>query len=271
MSDPTPDFTAIRQRQQQAWATGDFSVVGRAQQVVGEMLVEAVDLRAGSKVLDVACGAGNVAIAAARRYCDVTGLDFVPALLERGRERAQAERVEVEFVEGDAEALPFADASFNVVLSTYGVMFAPNQAKAAAEVLRVCRPGGTIGLGNWTPEGLIGNLFTLTSRYAPSPAGLAPPTRWGTENGLQEVLGDGVTALTITPRAFVYRHPSPEHWVNVFRETFGPVMRAFATLDPAGQESYAADLLQLARRFNRADDGTLVAPADYLEVVATRR
>ena len=188
----TPELAAIKQRQQQAWAAGDFAVVGTGQQIVGEALCEAVDLRAGSRVLDVACGAGNTALAAARRFAEVVGVDYVPALLARGRERAAAERLPVAFQEGDAEALPFPDASFDVVLSTFGVMFAPDQAQAAAELLRVCRPGGTIGLANWTPEGFTGQSSAIRNRYAPPPPGLAPPGRWGTEDGVRALLGEGV-------------------------------------------------------------------------------
>jgi len=271
MSQPGPDFAAIKQRQQQTWAAGDFARVATSLVIVGETLCEAVDLRAGSRVLDVACGSGTAALAAARRFCDVTGVDYVPALLERGRERAAAERLEVEFVEGDAEALPFGDASFDVVLSTFGVMFAPDQARAAAELLRVCRPGGTIGLANWTPEGRSGQVFRIAARYVPPPPGLAPPTRWGTDEGLRTLIGDGIRDLSIERRNFVSRYRSPEHWLAFFREYFGPTKRAFEAIDAAARESLAADLLDLMRQANQADDGTLVASSEYLEVVATRR
>ncbi len=271
MSQASPDFGAIKQRQQQTWASGDFAVVATPMVIVGELLCEAVDLRAGSRVLDVACGSGPAALAAARRFCDVAGVDYVPALLERGRQRAAGEGVHVDFHEGDAERLPFPDASFDVVLSTFGVMFAPDQARATEELLRVCRPGGTIGLANWTPEGAIGELFAITSRQVPSPPGLMPPSRWGTEDGLHALLGDGISDLHVERRHFVFRYRSPHHWLEVFRQYFGPVMRAFAALDAQGQEAYAAELLDMLRRHNRADDGTLVLPAEYLEVVATRR
>ncbi len=266
-----PDFGAIKQRQQRTWASGDFAAVGGRLVIVGETLCEAVDLRAGSRVLDVACGSGTAALAAARRGCDVTGIDYVPALLERGRERAAVERLVVDFQDGDAEALPFADASFDVVLSTFGVMFAPNQAQAAAELLRVCRPGGTIGLANWTPEGMNGQMFALNGRYLPPPPGLTSPGRWGTEEGIRDLLGHGVDDLRFERPSFVFRNRSPRHWLDFFRTHFGPVKGVFDTIDDAGQEAYAADLLALLDRFNRADDGTLVAAAEYLEVVATRR
>jgi len=271
MATPAPDLVAVKQRQQQMWASGDFSKVATSLVIVGEMLCEAVDLRAGWDVLDVACGSGNATLAAARRSCNVTGLDYVPALLERGRERATAERMEIEFVEGDAEALPFDDASFDVVLSTFGVMFAPNQPKAAAELLRVCRPGGKIGLANWTPEGQVGEIFRTTSQYAPPPPGLTPPTMWGSEEGLRALLGNGIGELSIERRHFVFRARSAEDWLALFREFFGPVKRTFEALDETGQKAYAADLLDVVGRHNRADDGTLATASEYLEVVATRR
>jgi SAM-dependent methyltransferase len=267
----SPDLAAIRQRLQQMWAAGDFAEVGTRHLIVSESLCEAIDLRAGERVLDVASGNGNTALAAARRFGEVVGLDFVPALLERGRLRAAAEGLPVDFQEGDADTLPFADASFDVVLSTFGVMFAPDQARAAAELLRVCRPGGRIGLACWTPNGFAGENFGLRARYLPPPPGLRPPTRWGTENGLRDLFGNGITELAATPRACVFRYRSPEHWVDFFRTYFGPTITAFAALDPAGQADLERDLLALVRRFNRADDGTLVAPSDYLEVVAIRR
>jgi SAM-dependent methyltransferase len=267
----TPELAAIKQRQQQAWAAGDFAAVGIGQQIVGEALCEAVDLRAGSHVLDVACGAGNTALAAARRFAEVVGVDYVPALLARGRERAAAERLPVTFHEGDAEALPFPDASFDVVLSTFGVMFAPDQARAAAELLRVCRPGGTIGLANWTLEGFTGQSSAIRNRYAPLPPGLAPPGRWGTEDGVRALLGEGVADVRAERRVFVYRFPSPQAWLAFMQTHFGPTVRTFAALDAVGQAAYAADLLALIDRFNRADDGTAVIPSEYLEVVATRR
>jgi len=271
VSEPSPDFTAIKLRQQRTWASGDFAAVGGRLVIVGETLCEAVDLRAGSRVLDVACGSGTAALAAARRACDVTGIDYVPALLERGRERAAAERLTVDFLEGDAEALPFADASFDVVLSTFGVMFAPDQGQAAAELLRVCRPGGTIGLANWTPEGMNGKMFALNARYLPPPPGMSPPGRWGTEDGIRDLLGHGVDDLRFERPKFVFRDRSPRHWLEFFRTNFGPVKGVFDTIDAAGQEAYAADLLALMDQHNQADDGTLVAGAEYLEVVATRR
>ena len=238
--------------------------------IVGERLCEAVDLSSGQRVLDVACGSGNTAIAAARRKCQVTGVDYVPALLSRARERAAVEGLEINFQEGDAEDLKFPDASFDVVLSTFGVMFAPNQQQAAAEMLRVCKPGGRIGLSNWTPEGRVGDLFRLTSKYVPPPPGLAPPVRWGTEQGLRELLGTGISDLRMTPQTFVMRDTSADDWLTFFRTYFGPIVTAFAALDESGQQAFASEVRALLEHHNYATDGTLKVASEYVEVVATR-
>jgi SAM-dependent methyltransferase len=265
-----PDFAAIKSKQQQTWAAGDYAVVGTTLAVMAEQLCEAVDLRAGERVLDVATGNGNAAIAAARRFTEVTGVDYVPALLARGRERAAAERLPVAFAEGDAENLPFPDASFDVVLSTLGVMFAPDQEKSANELLRVTRPGGRIGLANWTPDGFIGQMFKVTGRYISPPAGLRAPALWGTEERLAELFGDGITALRTERRNFVFRYRSFEHWLEVFRTYYGPVSKAFQALDANQQDAYAADLRSLVAQLNLSDDGTMAVPSAYLEVVAVR-
>jgi SAM-dependent methyltransferase len=265
-----PDLAAIKQRQQQTWATGDYAVVGSTLVVMAELLCEAVDLHAGQQVLDVATGNGNAALAAARRFSEVTGIDYVPALLARGRERAAAERLPVAFAEGDAEDIPFPDASFDVVLSTLGSMFAPDQDKAAAELLRVCRPGGKVGLANWTPDGFIGQMFKVTGRYVPPPPGLRPPALWGTEDRLRELFGDGIASMRAERRSFVFRYRSFDHWLEVFRTYYGPVSKAFEALDAERQEAYTADLRALVARFNRSGDGTMAVPSDYLEVVAIR-
>ncbi len=266
-----PGLAAIKARQQQTWATGDFAVVGSLILIVSEHLCEAVDLRAGWDVLDVATGSGNTALSAARRFCEVTGVDFVPALLERGRERAAAERLPVTFLDGDAEALPFPDATFDAVLSTFGVMFAPDQARAAAELLRVCRPGGKIGLANWTPDSLVGQHLPTLGRHVPSPPGLQPPTRWGTEAGLRDLFGDQISALQVERRTLLQRFRSPQHWLEIFRTYFGPVAVAFKAVGPQGEDALVRDLLALNERFNRSGDATLVLANDYLEVVAIRR
>ena len=266
-----PDYVAIKGRQQQTWASGDYHVIASIIVPVSERLCDAVDLRAGERVLDVATGSGNTAIAAARRLCEVTGVDYVPALLERGRARADAEGLRVAFEEGDAESLPVADASYDVVLSTFGAMFAPNQEQAARELLRACRPGGRIGLANWTPDGWLGEMLRTVGRHVAPPAGLRPPTRWGTEEGLRELFGDGVASLRATRQPFVWRFASAQQYLEIFRTYYGPVLKAFAALDGTGQEALARDLVEAVERFNRSDDGTLVVPSDYLEVVATRR
>jgi SAM-dependent methyltransferase len=268
-----PDFAAIKGRQRTTWASGDYHAIASIIAPVSEQLCDAVDLRAGERVLDVATGSGNTAIAAARRLCDVTGMDYVPALLERGRARASAEGLPVRFEEGDCEALPVADGSYDVVLSTFGAMFAPNQEQAARELLRACRPGGRIGLASWTPEGWIGQVFKTTGRHVPPPAGLRPPTRWGTEEGLRELFGDGVSSLRVTQRSFVWRFASAQQYLELFRSYYGPTLKAFETFDydAAGLRALAGDLIDLVHRFNSSDDGTtLLVPSDYLEVVAVK-
>ena len=238
--------------------------------VVSENLCEAAELLPGDRVLDVACGSGNTAIAAARRFTTVTGLDYVPALLEHGRERAKAELLEVEYVEGDAQALPFADGSFDLVMSTFGVMFAPDHRKAAAELLRVCRPGGRIALASWTPDGMIGEMFSTTTKHAPPPFKVEPPVLWGTEEHLRELFGDGISELRAERREWMQRFPSPEFGLEYMQKWFGPTKMAFMRLDARGREALARDLLDLSRRHNMAGEAAVVAPAAYLEVVATR-
>ena len=267
---PAIDLGALKARQHAAWSSGDFGIIGVTLQSVGESLCEAVDLHAGERVLDVAAGNGNATLAAARRFATVTSTDYVPALLENGRARAQAERLPATFRVADAEALPFGDASFDVVLSTFGVMFTPDQAAAAREMLRVCRPGGRIGLANWTPEGFIGQLFRVIGRHLPPPPGAPSPALWGTREGLAALFGDAA-AIAATPRDFIFRYRSAAHWLEVFRNWYGPVLKAFAALDAAGQARLEQDILDLLGRCNRATDGTLVAPAAYLEVVVTLR
>ena len=264
----TPDLAAVKSRQQGTWSSGDYAVIGTTLQIVGESLCEALDLRAGQSVLDVAAGNGNATLAAARRWCDVTSTDYVPALLDRGRDRAKAEHLDVTFLPADAEALPFADASFDAVLSTFGVMFTPDQDRAAAEMLRVCRPGGKIGLANWTPDGFIGQVFKTLGGHLPAPAGVKPPALWGTEARMAELFP--VAKVQTTRRDFVFRYRSPRHWLEVFRTWYGPMLKAFAALDPNGQAALEADLLALVARMNRSGDATMVLPSAYLEVVVRK-
>lgn len=259
------ELGAIKARQQATWTAGDFGIIGTTLQIVGETLCEAVDLRAGSTVLDVAAGNGNCSLAAARRWCDVTSTDYVPALLADGRRRAEGDRLAIAFQEADAEALPFADHSFDVVLSSFGVMFTADHARAANELLRVCRRGGRIGLANWTPRGFIGRLFTVVGRHVPPPAGLTPPSRWGVEEYLHELFP--AADLHVVPREFAFRYRSPEHWIEVFRTWYGPVLKAFAALPEDGQQALHRDLLGLVADYNVSGDGTMVVPAEYLEVV----
>jgi ubiquinone/menaquinone biosynthesis C-methylase UbiE len=271
MTETTVDFAAVTAAQQQMWSAGDFARVGRSLQIVSENLCEAADVIPGEDVLDVACGAGNTGIAAARRFGKVTGLDYVPALLDHARERARAELVDdATWVEGDAQELPFADGSFDVVMSTFGVMFAPDQQRAADELLRVCRPGGRIALASWTPDGMIGEMFMTVARHAPPPFKIDPPILWGTEERLHELFGDRISSLRAERREWMQRFPSPEFGLEYMRTWFGPTKMAFARLDENGQKALAADLTELARRHNMAGDAAVVAPAAYLEVVATR-
>jgi ubiquinone/menaquinone biosynthesis C-methylase UbiE len=267
----TPDLVAIKGRQQQTWASGDFDRVAATITITGELLCEAVDIHPGQKVLDVATGSGNTAIAAARRFADAVGVDYVPSLLDRARERAASERLNIAFSEGDAENIPFPDASFDVVLSTFGSMFAPDQEKAASELLRVCKPGGKIGMANWTPEGFIGELFRINARYVPPPPGVRPPVLWGREERLRELFGDGISSLQVTRRTFQFRYMSADHWIDFWRTYYGPTFKTFAALDEASQKSLADAMRELVGKYNRSGDDTMVVPSEYLEVVATRR
>jgi ubiquinone/menaquinone biosynthesis C-methylase UbiE len=268
---PAPDLAALKTRQQAAWSSGNYAIVGSTLQIVGEELCEALDLRSGSKVLDVAAGNGMASLAAARRWCEVTSTDYVPALLERGRARAEAEGMEIEFREADAENLPFADGHFDTVISTFGVMFTPNQDKAAAELLRVCKPKGTIGLANWTPDGFIGQVFKTLGKYLPPPAGAKSPALWGTRARLGEMFDAGASSVKAQPRLFNFRYRSADHFLDVFKTFYGPVLKAFAALDAAKQDELRNDLYALIVRMNRATDGTMVVPSEYLEVVITKR
>lgn len=266
-----PDFAAIKTKQKATWASADFAVIGTTLQIVGETLCEAVDLRSNERVLDVACGNGNATLAAARRFARVTGTDYVPALIESAAGRARAEGLTIDFREADAEALPFEDGTFDVVLSTFGVMFAPNQPVAAGELLRVCRHGGRIGLANWTPDGFIGMLLRTVGRYAPPPAGLTSPALWGKREHLDDLFGDKVSSLEVKQREFTFRYHSSAHFIEMFRTYYGPMHKAFAALDDAGRAALTADLEALIREHDRGGESSLVVPAAYLEVVAVRR
>lgn len=266
---PLPDLVALKARQQGAWASGDYAVVGTTLQIVGETLCEALDLRAGERVLDVAAGNGNATLAAARRFAVVTSTDYVPALLERGRARAEAEGLTIAFQTADAEALPFQAEVFDVVLSTFGVMFTPDQEQAARELLRVCRPAGRIGMANWTPDGFIGQLFRTMGQHLPPPPGALSPALWGTEARLNALFSPTGTVAT-QQKVFTFRYRSPDHWLEVFRTWYGPVHKAFAALPETGQAALERDLLALIARFNRATDGTMVVPSDYVEVIVTK-
>jgi len=266
---PTPDFAAIKQRQQATWASGDYAAIGTTLQIVGEKLAEAADVRADEAVLDVAAGNGNATLAAARRHAQVTSTDYVQSLLDKGRERARAEGLKVQFQLADAEALPFDDASFDVVLSTFGVMFTPDHQTAAQEMLRVLRPGGRIALANWTPAGFIGRLFKVIGAHVPPPAGVKPPSLWGSEPHIVELFGAQAANIRCERRLFNFRYRSAAHWVQVFREVYGPTHKAFAALDAAGAASLERGITALLDELNTAP-GSLVVPSEYLEIVVTK-
>lgn len=269
ISTAAPDLSAVKQKQQAAWSSGDYAVIGTTLQIVGESLCEAADIRTDERVLDVAAGNGNASIAAARRGARVTSSDYVPKLLERGRARADADGLPVDFQVADAEELPFAAGSFDVVMSTFGVMFTPDQERAAAEMLRVCRRGGRIALANWTPDGFIGHLFKTIGRHLPPPAGVKSPALWGTQARLQELFGPGASDIECTRRHFNFRYRSAAHWLEVFRTWYGPVHKAFAALgENAGP--LERDILELLAASNRKGEATLVIPSEYVEVVVLR-
>jgi SAM-dependent methyltransferase len=262
-----PDYAAIKQRQQATWASGDYQMIATQIQLVSELVIEALDVHSTERVLDVATGSGNAAIAAARRGCVVVGVDYVPELLDRARRRADAEGLTIEFVVGDAEALPFEDDSFDVASSVFGSMFAPNQEQTASELVRVVRPGGRIGLASHTPDGFIGQLFKTIGRHVAPPAGLRSPILWGTEERLAELFGDSATQIRGEKRNYVFRDRSPEHFVDYWATYYGPTVKAFETVGAAGHDALSADILELIAWFNRADDGTMVVPNEYLEAV----
>jgi len=264
------DLAALKTKQQSAWASGDYAVIGTTLQIVGESLVEACDVCCDERVLDVAAGNGNASLAAARRGCKVTSTDYVGTLLDRGAERARADHLEITFQVADAESLPFANAGFDVVLSTFGVMFTPDQTKAAAELLRVCRPGGRIGLANWTPEGFIGQVFKTLGRHLPPPVGVQPPSRWGVVSHLETLFGASAVSIRATPMVFNFRYRSAAHFIDVFRTWYGPVRKAFAALPADSAVALEKDLTDLLNRMNRAGDASLVIPSEYLEIVIVR-
>jgi ubiquinone/menaquinone biosynthesis C-methylase UbiE len=266
----TPDYAAIKVKQQATWASGDFAVIGTTLQIVGELLAESVDIRAGEAVLDVAAGNGNATLAAARRFARVTSTDYVPQLLDKGAARAKAEGLDVKFQTADAEALPFANGSFDVALSTFGVMFAPNAPVAASELVRVVRDGGRIGLVSWTPSGFLGDLFRVVGRHVPPPAGVTSPMQWGDEARIRELFGEH-GSIQCVRRDFMFRYASAAHWVDIFRKFYGPTHKAFLALDAVGQQRLNDELIALLDSANTAGPSSLVVPAEYLEVVVTLR
>ncbi len=271
LTDVKIDFQAIKQRQQAVWTSGDFAVIGITLQIVGESLAEAVDVCAGERVLDVAAGNGNATLAAARRFAHVTSTDYVPHLLEKGSIRAKAEGLDVQFQTADVEALPFDDGSFDVVLSTFGAMFAPNHTKAACELLRVVRSGGRIGLANWTPGGFIGQLFRVVGGHVPPPAGVQSPALWGSESHIVDLFGKDASDIRCIQQHFNFRYRSTAHWIEMFRDFYGPIHKAFAALDPIRQAHLTADLTTLLELLNIGGRNSLIVPSEYMEVVITKK
>jgi ubiquinone/menaquinone biosynthesis C-methylase UbiE len=266
----TPDYSAIKAKQNAAWASGDYARIGTTLQIVGETLAETMNLRPGSTVLDIAAGNGNATLAFARRFMEVTSTDYVDALLERGRARAEAEGQTVHFQVADAEQLPFNDAGFDAVVSTFGVMFTPDQARAAGEMLRVCRPGGMIGMANWTPEGFIGQVFKTLGRFIAPPAGVSSPALWGTKSFVEQHFGQSAKRIVFESRTFAFRYRSPDHFIDVFRGYYGPMHKAFLALDPLGQAALTKDLLAVIAALNVATDGSMNVPSGYSEIVITK-
>lgn len=265
-----PNYTAIKTKQKASWGSGDYGRIGITLQITGEALCEAMDIRSGQSVLDVAAGNGNASLAAARRFCKVVSTDYVPSLLEQSRIRATAEKLSIDYREADAEALPFDDASFDNVVSTFGVMFAPNQELAAAEMIRVCKKGGKIGLANWTPDSFVGQIFKTVGKHVPPPPGVNSSAAWGTQSFLDKRFGAHAAKIEVTPRKFAFRYHSPEHWLDIFSTFYGPMVKAFEALGETAGASLRDDLRTLVGRHNQATDGTMVAPANYLEVVISR-
>ena len=268
---PAVELNALKAKQQTAWSSGDYAVVGTTLQIVGERLAEAMDLRAGQTVLDVAAGNGNVTLAAARRWCEVTSTDYVEPLLARGRMRAEAEGLQVKFQVADAENLPFADACFDAVVSTFGAMFSPDQDRTSGEMIRVCRSGGRIGLANWTPESFVGQLFKTIGKYLPPPAGVKSPAVWGTRSWVETTFAAAAFTLAAEPRHFNFRYHSPQHFLDIFRAYYGPVLKAFEALDDADRKGLSCDIIDLIGRYNTSGDKTMVVPSEYLEVIVTKR
>jgi len=264
------DTSPIKDRQREIWASGDYQEIGTRVTIASELLCEAVGLQAGQRVLDVASGTGNAALAAARRFAYVTSTDYVPELLERGRMRAHAEGLPVMFDLADAENLPYADNSFDVVLSVFGAMFAPNQQQVASELLRVCKPGGKIGMANWTPDGWVGEQHSTLASHVPPPPGLRSPMLWGSEGHLRDLFGSGVSDIRIEKRSVEFRYLSIDHFVGFMRSYFGPFKSVFDALDETGQVQLTTDLTEMAARYNRSGNDTFLGPGDYLEVVAVK-
>ena len=260
----------LNQLQQETWTSGDFPKMGLELSIVGELLCESVPVLAGDRVLDVATGSGNTALAAARRRANVTGIDITPALLERAKARAAAEGLTIDFQHGDATALAFDDGSFDVVMSTFGSIFAPDPEKTAAEMARVCRRGGKIAIAVWTPDGMLGKLFRLLARYSPPEAQVDQPVSWGDETVLKQRLGPYVSDVQIYRQAVRFRSPSPALWTDFMKTHFGPAILAFKHSEGDAQRKLTLEMTDLMRDHNKSPNGTALGESEYLEVVGTR-
>lgn len=271
MSAASPEMESLKTRLKSMWMAGDFGQIAKVIEASADEFIERLALKPGQPVLDVACGNGNLAIPAARTGAKVTGVDIAPKLLVQARERAKAEDLDIQFDEGDAESLPYGDASFDEVVTMYGAMFAPRPALVSAELIRVCKPGGRIAMANWTPGGFIGQMFKTTAKHVPPPPNMESPVKWGDEATVRERLSDGIASVEATPRMCIFKLPfSPAETVELFRTYYGPTQRAFAALDEDGQAALRKDLDELWSQNNQATDNTTYVEAEYLEVIATR-
>lgn len=263
----SPESATAEARHHGFWVVGDYTRIGVSLQMTGEQLCETMDLRAGQSVLDVASGNGNASLAAARRFCRVVATGHATPVLDKSRKRAEAEGLPIDYRLAEVEALPFADAQFDNVVSTFGVMFTVNQAQTTAELTRVCKAGGKIGLANWTPQGFFGQLVNVIESHIQPPDGVCSPSTWGNEEFIQTTFQPYARSIKTYDRAFSFRYQSPTHWVDVFMADYGPSMSAFEALDESDNLALRRDMLNVINRFNRATDGTMVVPSEYIDVV----
>lgn len=270
MIDNATDYTAIKAKQNVAWGSGDYSKVGVTLQITGEELAETMDMIADATVLDVAAGNGNATLAFARRFCNVTSTDYVPQLLDASGARAKAEGLFVNYKVADAEHLPFEDKSFDAVVSTFGVMFTPNQQQSAAELQRVVKTGGKIGMANWTPDSFIGQLFRTIGQHVPPPAGVKSPALWGSRDWIVQTFGSSCEVSSFQRKNFLFRYRSAAHFIDYFRTFYGPMQKAFEALDSSGQTALRTDIVALIDKFDISTGDSLCVSSEYAEVVLER-